>query len=143
MLSPDDAKRSKNQDQEQLSVSQAPFLLNGIWHDEKYPFIQEFSGFLATVSTDSLKFKLMTYQQRLMARAMWEAENYGGSEAKCIKHLTEVYGPNWQKVTKISDHMEAERMYCEYVLILEYQKQWDNARKKATLLQDTASDDTH
>ena len=82
---------------------------------------------------NTLKYTLMTYQQRLMANAMWEAQNYGGSEAKCKAHLKELYGPKWYQVTSISDHMENPRPYYEYVLILEHQKQWDNAGEKAKL----------
>jgi hypothetical protein len=85
------------------------------------------------VSTKALKYQLMTYQQRLMAKALWEATNFGGSKEKCIEHLTKVYGPRWRQVTTFEEHMEEERVYCEYVLILEHMKQWDKHQKLATL----------
>lgn len=102
-------------------------------HDDKYPYIEEFSDFIATVSTKALKYQLMTYQQRLMAKALWEAENFGGSKEKCIEHLTKIYGPRWREVTPFEEHMEEERVYCEYVLILDHMKQWDKHEKLATL----------
>lgn len=129
MLNPDHPQGSENQDQQKLSVSDWAF------HAERYPFIQEFSEFIASVSMNALKYTLMTYQQRLLANAMWEAHNYGGSEAKCKAHLKELYGPKWYQVTSIEDHMENPRPYYEYVLILEHQKQWDEARKRAKLPQ--------
>lgn len=129
MLDSTEGQRSEKDDQKQLSDSQ------GALHNDKYPFIQEFSGFLATVSTASLKYKLMTYQQRLFAKSLWEAQNYGGSQSKCIAHLKEIYGPKWHQITSVSEHMEEERAYCEYVLILDHQRQWENAKKMAKLPQ--------
>ena len=127
MLNSDPAHRGKNQNQNQLGISEtAP-------HGEKYPYIDEFSEFLASVSTKALKYQLMTYQQRLMAKALWEATNYGGSKEKCIEHLTKIYGPRWRQVTTLEEHMEEERAYCEYVLILDHMKQWDKHQKLATL----------
>ena len=128
MLNPDHPKRTEDHDQKQLSVCDSP-------HEEKYPYIEEFSEFLTTVSTKALKSQLMTYQQRLFARALWEAANYGGSKEKCIKHLTDIYGPRWRSVTRLEDHMEEERVYCEYVLILDHMKQWDKHKKLAKLQQ--------
>lgn len=129
MLNPDHAKWTQDQDEEQLGVGDRPL------HGEKYPFIEEFSNFLTTVPTKGLKHTLMTHQQRLLAKALWEAENYGGSKEKCIKHLTELYGPHWRSVTRLEDHMVEERAYCEYVLILDHMKQWDKHRKLAKLQQ--------
>jgi len=106
---------------------------NGFSHCGKYPYIEEFSEFISTVSTQALKFKLMTYQQRLLAKSLYEAENYGGSTEKCLQHLTEVYGPKWNNYTVFEDHMSTERGYCEFVLILDHIRQWDNYKKLATL----------
>ena len=127
MLNPDPAHGSKDQNQNQLCISESAS------HGQKYPYIDEFSEFLASVSTKSLKYQLMTYQQRLMAKALWEATNYGGSKEKCIDHLTKIYGPRWSQVTTLEEHMEEERVYCEYVLILDHMKQWDKHQKLATL----------
>lgn len=114
---------------------------DGLFHEDRYPFIDEFSEFLSTVSIKALKYQLMTHPQRLLAKAFWEANNYGGSESKCKEHLKAIYGPKWYEITRIEDHMESEREYCEYVLILEYQRQWNERRKIATLQENSHSDD--
>ncbi len=124
-----DRTRHQDQDQEQLSIGDGPA------HGQKYPFIEEFSEFLSSVSTSSLKFKLMSYQQRLLAKALWEAENYGGSLRKCKDHLKEIYGDRWYQITEIDEHFTDERAYCEHVLLLEHMRQWDNRPKIATLQQ--------
>lgn len=126
-LNTDKAHRNQNDDQKELCVG------DGTTHDAKYPFIDEFSEFLRTVSTSALKNKLMTYQQRLLAKAMWEAENYGGSISKCKERLKELYGPNWPELVNFDDHFTPERDYCEYVLILDHIRQWNQHEKVAKL----------
>ena len=123
MLKTYDPDRTESQDQQQLSPGQCSV------HSDQYPFIKEFSEFIATVPTNSLVGKLMTRQQRLSAKAFWEAENYGGSESKCIERLKDIYGYHWRQVTTLSDHMAPFRAYCEYVLILDHMRQWENAKK--------------
>jgi len=129
MLNSDYTQGAEDQDQQKLRDCDRTL------HSEKYPYIAEFSEFISSVSTEALKYQLMTYQQRLLATALWEASNYGGSKEKCIKHLTEIYGPKWRTVTRFEDHMEEQRVYCEYVLILEHMKQWDKHQKLAKLRQ--------
>jgi hypothetical protein len=75
----------------------------------------------------------MTQQQRLFAEAMWEAQNYGGSESKCVKRLQELYGSQWRSMTKLSDHMEPVRTYYELVLMLDHERQWAEASKNVKL----------
>ena len=127
MLNSDPAQWAENDDQQELGDGNRPT------HGEKYPYIDEFSEFITTVSTKALKYQLMTYQQRLFAKALWEASNFGGSKEKCIEHLTKIYGPLWRKLTTLEENMEEERVYCEYVLILDHMKQWDKHQKLATL----------
>jgi hypothetical protein len=127
MLSSDPAQGSENDNQQEFGIRDCTL------HGDKYPYIDEFSEFLASVSTKALKYQLMTYQQRLMAKALWEATNFGGSTEKCIEHLTKIYGPRWRQVTTLEEHMEEERAYCEYVLILDHMRQWDKHQKLATL----------
>ena len=127
MLKPDKANGSEDQDQEQLSPS------DGASHEMKYPFIEEFSELLQKVSTDAMKNQLMTYQQRLLAESIWAAENYGGSESNCAKHLKEIYGPRWYEITSVAKHMDDIKEYYKYVLILDHQRQWNEAREKAKL----------
>ena len=129
MLKANEAQGSQNQDQEQLSPSH----LSCGSHEMKYPFIEEFSELLQKVSTDAMKNQLMTYQQRLLAESIWAAENYGGSESKCAKHLKEIYGPKWYEITNVSKHMDDIKEYYKYVLILDHQRQWNEAREKAKL----------
>ena len=129
MLNSNVGNGAENDDQNQLGPGQS------FPHDGKYPFIHEFSEFISRVSMDALKYQLMTHPQRIMAQALWEANNYGGSKEKCVKHLKEIYGPAWYKVTTLKDHMEDLRPYCEFVLLLEHQKQWDERKKLAKLQQ--------
>lgn len=127
MLDSDNGTRPQNQDQEQLCPG------DGSSHNKSYPFIEEFSEFIASVSTESLKTKLMTPQQVQLAKAVWEAENYGGSEAKCVSRLKEIYGNNWRHLTSVKEHMAPIRDYYEYVLILDHQRQWEQSKKLAKL----------
>ena len=127
MLEANEAKRSQGQDQQEFSVG------NAAAHFSYSPYIQEFSELLSRVSIDVLKFTLLTYQQRLFAEALWEAANYGGSEAKCTKRLQELYGDQWHRLTRISEHMEPKRAYYELVLILDHEKQWAAVKKDVKL----------
>jgi len=127
MLSTDHSNRSEDEDQDELGPGQR------LSHDLRYPFIDEFSEFIAGVSTESLKNKLMTPQQCQLAKAVWEAENYGGSEAKCAARLREIYGPDWRSITSIKEHMSPLRDYYEYVLILDHQRQWEQSKKLAKI----------
>lgn len=129
MLKTNEAGWHQKEDQEELSPGQRFF------HCEDYPHLLEFSEFISGVSIDALRFKLMTFQQRLLAQSLWAASNYGGSEANCAKHLKEIYGPKWYQITTVSEHMEPLRTYCEYVLILDHQRQWDKTKKSAKLLE--------
>ena len=127
MLNPNETQGSEDQEQKQLGVGDRPF------HRSCSPYIEEFSELLKKVSTEVLKFTLMTNQQRLFAEALWEAQNYGGSESKCIKRLQELYGSQWRSITKVSDHMEPVRTYYELVLLLDHEKQWADASKPVKL----------
>jgi hypothetical protein len=133
MLNPTDDQRTERNDQDQFSPGQ------GLSHGKKYPFIDEFSEFISSVSMDALMYQLMTHQQRMMAQAHWEAQNYGGSKEKCIKHLKEIYGPKWYQVTSLDQHMDNPRSYYEYVLIIDHQRQWDERKKLAKLRQTSDS----
>jgi hypothetical protein len=128
MLNTHESSRYQDENQDELGPGQ-------LFHCEEYPHLPEFSEFISGVSIDALRFKLMTFQQRLLAQALWSAANYGGSEANCAKHLKEVYGPKWYQITSVSEHMEPLRTYCEYVLILDHQRQWDKAKKSAKILE--------
>jgi|TARA_A100001391_G_C4839280_1_gene216474 hypothetical protein len=115
--------------QQQLSVSDRPT------HGEKYPFIEEFSELIQELSTKEI-LALLTNQQRNLAKALWEAENYGGDIEKCKKRLVETHGRDWMKTIKFKEHFAPIRSYYELVLILEHQRQWDEYRKTAKICQD-------
>jgi hypothetical protein len=110
MLESNDAKRSQDQDQEQLSPGDCAF------HSSFSPFKEEFSELLSKVSTKVLRSELMTYQQRMIARALWQACNYGGRPT-----------PGDLK------NMEPERKYCEWVLQIDHEQQWKKAQKSVKL----------
>lgn len=127
MLNTHESSWYQDENQDELSPGQRSF------HSEDYPHLLEFSEFISNVPITSLKYKLMTFQQRLTAEAFWSAANYGGSEANCAKQLKEIYGPKWYQITSISEHMEPPRRYYEYVLILDHQRQWDKRKKSAKI----------
>ena len=129
MLGSDHTNREENQNQDQLSIS------DGSTHNKKYPFLEEFSGLIAKLSRKELK-ELLTHQQKMFAKALWEAENYGGSEEKCEKRLREIHGPKWYQITSIKENMEDIRGYYEYVLRIDHKKQWDDHRFWGTITED-------
>ena len=81
---------------------------------------------------------LMTSQQKALAKAIWEAENYGGCTEKAKKRLSETHGPHWFKTVRFKDHFAVIRDYYELVLILEHQRQWDEYKKVAKLNQENS-----
>ena len=121
MLSTNNTDRQESQNQNQLSIS------NGAAHNKDYPYLTEFSDLISKLSIDRL-LELMTHQQKMFANSMWEAENYGGSEAKCEKRLEELYGSKWYEITSIEDNMANKREYYELVLRIDHRKQWDDQR---------------
>ena len=126
MLGSDHTNREENQNKKQLSISDGPT------HNKKYPFLEEFSCLIAKLSRKELK-ELLTHQQLMFAKALWEAENYGGSMEKCQKRLKELHGPKWHHIVKIKEHMADIREYYEFVLILDHKLQWDKYRKSAKI----------
>jgi len=110
MLDPDDAKRAEDNDQQKLGNC------NLALHVEECTDMDEFSELLSKVSTDVLWKVLMTSQQRLMAKALWEACNYGGRPK-----------PGDLK------HMEKKREYAEWVLKIDHRQQWNKPQKTVKL----------
>jgi len=126
MLNTDNPDRQKSQNQEKLSIS------NRAAHDKQYPFLSEFSGLIAGLSTGDLT-ELLTHQQKMFAKAIWEAENYGGSVEKCKKRLKEIHGSKWYQIVDLKDHMAPIREYQEYVLRLDHKQQWNKHKNSAKL----------
>ena len=110
MLDSDGAKGAENQDQQKLGNC------NWALHVEECTDMDEFSELLSKVSTDVLWKVLMTSQQRLMAKALWEACNYGGRPK-----------PGDLK------HMEKKREYAEWVLRIDHRRQWNKPQKTVKL----------
>ena len=132
MLHPDKSNGEKSTNEDQFSPS------NRSTHDEKYPYLTEFSLLISKLPMKELN-ELLTYQQKSFAKAIWEAENYGGSTAKCEKRLKELYGSKWYEVVIFEDHMADIREYYEFVLCLDHRLQWDKYKKEATILEDKDS----
>ncbi len=124
----EDPSRNQDQKQEQLGISNRPA------HESNYPFIQEFSDLIQDLSSKELD-ALLTNQQKNLAKAFWEAENYGGCREKCKKRLAEIYGTTWMKQVKFREHFGSIDEYRRYVLLLEHQRQWDNRKNLAMLNQ--------
>lgn len=97
----DDAKGAKDNDQEKLGVGNRPFHSLDVDEDMK-----EFSELLTRVPAKVLQCELMTYGQRSLAKALWEACNYGGRPK-----------PGDFK------NMEPIRQYQEWVLKMEHRQQ--------------------
>ena len=129
MLDPYPSNRQEGQNQNQLSIS------NGAAHDEQYPFLKEFSDLIAKLSRKDLE-TLSTHQQKMFAKAIWEAENYSGSYEKYRKRLTELYGPHFKDILskeELKEHMADIEEYYKYVLRLDHRQQWDKYKKTVKL----------
>jgi len=122
MISPNISNREQNQYQKQLSIS------NGTTHDEEYPYLSDISQLLHGLSTLELE-KLCTLQEMLLAKSCWEATNYGGSQEKCKKRLTELYGEDWDEHVKFKDHFRSLKYYYIWALLISHRQQWNELKK--------------
>ena len=122
MISPNISNREQNQYQKQLSIS------NGTTHDEEYPYLSDISQLLHGLSTLELE-KLCTLQEMLLAKSCWEATNYGGSQEKCKKRLTELYGEDWDEHVKFKDHFRSLKYYYISALLISHRQQWNELKK--------------
>jgi hypothetical protein len=86
--------------QDQLSVSQLPA------HGSS-PFTKDFNDLLKAMSTKTM-LSLMSTQQKNLAKAMWQACNWGG-----------------KPLPKDFKAVEDVRDYYELVLMMEHQRQWE------------------
>jgi len=113
MLNSNITKRKKDNDQQQLSISD--------WstHKTKYPFVKEFSELISNVSTKILKTVLLTPEQENLAQSLWEA-------TRSKQQLDSSYKP---KINTL-------REYYERVLLIDHKKQWDDHEKSATICKD-------
>lgn len=97
---------SNNQgnNKDQLSVSDGPF-------HGRSPFSEDFKELLALMSTKTM-LSLMSTQQKNLAKAFWEAENFGGKPLP--GQLKDVY---------------PIREYYEWVLLMDHQRQWEEKQR--------------
>ena len=122
MIDSDISSREQNQYQEQLSICyRAP-------HDEKYPYLSDISQLLHSLSTLELQ-GLCTLQEMLLAKSCWEATNYSGSQEKCKKRLTELYGEDWDEHVKFKDHFKSLKSYYIWALLISHRQQWNELKK--------------
>ena len=122
MTSPEVSSREQEQNQEQLSIS------NGATHDEQYPYLSDISQLLHRLSILELE-GLCTLQEMLLAKSFWEATNYSGSQEKCKKRLTELYGEDWDEHVKFKDHFFSIKRYYIWALLISHRQQWDYLQK--------------
>ena len=122
MISPDVPSREQYQDQKQLSIC------NRTTHDEKYPYLYDISQLLHGLSTLELQ-GLCTIQEMLLAKSCWEATNYSGSQEKCKKRLTEIYGEDWDEHVKFKDHFKSLKSYYIWALLISHRQQWNELKK--------------
>ena len=114
--------REETQDQKQLSIC------NGTTHDEEYPYLSDISQLLHGLSTLELQ-GLCTIQEMLLAKSCWEATNYSGSQEKCKKRLTELYGEDWDEHVKFKDHFRSLKYYYIWALLISHRQQWNELKK--------------
>ncbi len=122
MTSPEVSNREQAQNQEQFSVS------NRATHDEQYPYLSDISQLLHRLSILELE-GLCTLQEMLLAKSFWEATNYGGSQEKCKKRLTELYGEDWDEHVKFKDHFVSIKRYYIWALLISHRQQWNEREK--------------
>ena len=113
MLDSDISKRKKNQNQQQLSIS------DGSFHNKQYPFLTEFSELIADVPTKDLKNNLLTASQKMLAESLWMSN----------KNKKELYPDYQPKINKL-------REFYEQALITDHKRQWDEFKKSATIIED-------
>ena len=113
MLDSDITKRKKNQNQQQLSIS------DGSLHNKQYPFLSEFSELLEDMSTKDLKNNLLTDSQKMLAESLWMAN-------RSKKNTDPEFKP---KINKL-------REFFIQALITDHRRQWDEYRKSANIVED-------
>ena len=114
MLDSDISEGKKNQNQQQLSIS------DGSLHNKQYPFLTEFSELLEDMSTKDLKNNLLTDSQKMLAESLWMAN-------KSKKELYPDYQP---EISKLRD-------FFIQALITDHKRQWDEYKKSANIMEDS------
>ena len=115
MLDSDISEGKKNQNQQQLSIS------DGSLHNKQYPFLKEFSELIDDMSTKDLKNNLLTDSQKMLAESLWMAN-------KTKKESDPEFKP---KINKL-------REFFIQALITDHRRQWDEYRKSANIVEDNS-----
>ena len=116
MLRTNNAKGQNDDNQEELGVC------NRSSHENQYPFLNEFSELISSMSIKTLKNDLLTEQQEQLATILWEASR---SKRQC--------DPNYRpQIKKLRD-------FYEKILIVDHKKQWDEYWKSASIHKDKSS----
>jgi len=103
-------KGHEDKEQNQLGIS------DGLFHEEENPLhMAQFNELLAGMST-KVMYSLMTQQEKQVAKAFWEACNYGGRPK-----------PGDLK------NMEDKRIYYEWVLRIAHLNQCDKFLKNVKI----------
>ena len=113
MLDSDISEGKKNQNQQQLSIS------DGSLHNKQYPFLKEFSELIDDMSTKDLKNNLLTDSQKMLAESLWMAN-------RSKKNTDPEFKP---KINKLRE------FFIQY-LINDNKRQWDEYRKSANIIED-------
>ena len=113
MLDSDITKRKKNQNQQQLSISDRSL------HNKQYPFLKEFSELIDDMSSKDLKNNLLTDSQKMLAESLWMAN-------KTKKESDPEFKP---KINKL-------REFFIQALITDHKRQWDEYKKSANIVED-------
>ena len=113
MLDSDISEGKKNQNQQQLSIS------DGSLHNKQYPFLLEFSELLEDMSTKDLKNNLLTDSQKMLAESLWMAN-------RSKKNTDPEFKP---KINKL-------REFFIQALITDHKRQWDEYKKSANIVED-------
>ena len=113
MLDSDISEGKKNQNQQQLSISDLSL------HNKQYPFLSEFSELLEDMSTKDLKNNLLTDSQKMLAESLWMAN-------RSKKNTDPEFKP---KINKL-------REFFIQALITDHKRQWDEYKKSANIVED-------
>ena len=113
MLDSDISEGKKNQNQQQLSISDRSL------HNKQYPFLSEFSELLEEMSTKDLKNNLLTDSQKMLAESLWMAN-------RSKKNTDPEFKP---KINKL-------REFFIQALITDHKRQWDEYKKSANIVED-------
>ena len=81
----------------------------------------------------------MYTSRNVTVKSCWEATNYSGSQEKCKKRLTELYGEDWDEHVKFKDHFKSLKYYYIWALLISHRQQWNELKSKLVFEQIVSS----